>query len=302
VVRVTQGLMVQRTLNNLNYHLRRLARLQNELATGLKVNTPSDDPIAARRAVNTRTSIQKNEQYIRNIESVGLGLTATDTSIQTTLQGLQRALELSVQGANGTNSQTQLDSIASEINQLLEEVVVQANQQASGRYIFGGTRTLNPPFVAARDAEGDIIAVSYEGNDERTSIAISDGITVNVNEPGSDVFLPRQDVFQVLIDIRDSLRAGDQASIQNVLLEELDTSMDQLLISMARVGAVQNRLERSSANIEEFNIELQTLLSDTIDADYAETIINLNAQSNAFQAALNAGARVIQPSLLDFVR
>jgi flagellar hook-associated protein 3 FlgL len=160
---------------------------------------------------------------------------------------------------------------------------------------------MEPPFVATRDASGNITAVAYEGNDERIQVAISDGITVDANEPGSAVFLSEQDLFQVLIEVRDSLYAGNQAAVQNQLLADLGQGMDQLLTSMARVGAIQNRLERSSDDMQEFGVQLQTALSDTIDADYAETIMNLNAQSNAFQAALNAGARVIQPSLLDFV-
>ena len=300
-IRVTQGLLVRRTLNNLNQQLRSLARLQEQLATGLKVNTPSDDPIAVRRAVNIRTNMQKNDQYLTNIGSVQPQLDETVSSIETALDALQRAKELAIQGANGANSQQQLDALASEINQLLEEIMVQSNHQTNGRYVFGGTRTMEPPFVATRDASGNITAVAYEGNDERIQVAISDGITVDANEPGSAVFLSEQDLFQVLIEVRDSLYAGNQAAVQNQLLADLGQGMDQLLTSMARVGAIQNRLERSSDDMQEFGVQLQTALSDTIDADYAETIMNLNAQSNAFQAALIAGARVIQPSLLDFV-
>ena len=300
-VRITQGLLVSRTLNNLAQNIESLAVYQEQLATGLRVNAPSDDPIAARRAVNTRVSIQKNEQYLRNIESVGPQLTETVTSVETTLDALQRALELAVQGANGTNSQTQLDAIAEEVDQLLEEVLVQANHQTNGRYIFGGTNTLNPPYVTTRDADGNITAVTYEGNDTVSTVAISDGITVRANEPGSEVFTGGTDVFQMLIDIRDSLTAGDQAAIQGELLGTLDSAMDQLELSMARVGAVQNRLERSTTSIEDFNVELETLLSDSIDADYTETIVGLNAQSNAYEAALNAASRVITPSLLDYV-
>ena len=300
-IRITQGLLVQRTLNNLTRSLERLSVLQEQLATGLRVNAPSDDPIAARRAVNTRTTMQKNNQYLRNIESIAPKLTGTETCVSTALEVLQRAQELTIQGATGTNSQPQLDSIASEINQLIEEMLVQANHKTSGNYVFGGTRTLNEPFEAARDADGEITGVAYNGNDRIVSVAISDGITIGVNEPGSKVFLSNQDVFQILIDIRDSLRAGDQASLQNDLLGDLNDAAEQLHLSLARVGAVQNRLNRSTTNIEEFNAQLEVLLSDTIDADYAETILNLNAQSNAYQAALNAGARVIQPSLLNFI-
>lgn len=301
-IRVTQGLLVRRTIDNLNNHLRKLARLQNQLATGLRVNSPSEDPIAVRRAVNTRTNMQKNDQYLANIQSVQPQLNETGSSIQAALEALQRSKELALQGANGANSQQQLDAIAIELNQLLEELVVQSNHQTNGRYLFGGTRTMNPPFVTTRNAGGDITAVTFDGNTESIEVAISDGITVDGNVPGTDVFMSQEDLFQVLIDVRDNLRAGNQTVIQEQLLGNLDRGMGQLLTSMARVGSVQNRLDRSAVEIQEFDVQLKTLLSDTIDADYAETMISLNAESNAFEAALNAGSRVIQPSLLDFIR
>jgi flagellar hook-associated protein 3 FlgL len=115
------------------------------------------------------------------------------------------------------------------------------------------------------------------------------------------VFQSSQDIFQTLIGIRDDLLAGDQSSLQNARLTELDVAREQFSQAQSRVGAVQNRLDRTELEIEDFQVQLQELLSDSIDADFAEVLINLNAQSNAFQAALSAAARAIQPSLLDFI-
>jgi flagellar hook-associated protein 3 FlgL len=298
-------MMVNRVLRNLNDQQKRILRLQDELATGLKVNRPSDDPLAARRAINSRTEIAKNEQYITNISTASPALTETETAISTVLSAVQRVNELTLQGSNGTQGQPQRDQIAIEINQILETVVENSNHVTQGRYIFGGTRTLNPSFVAARDANGDVTAVSYEGNDEKSAIEISDGVRVNTNETGRDVFTQTSaqstDIFQTIIDIRDNLRSGNVDGLTTGL-EELSKAQDQLLISSARIGAVQNRLESMSANAEDLNTQLKQVLSDSIDADYAEVVLNLNAQSNAFQASLNAGARVIQPSLLDFIQ
>lgn len=294
--------MVSRVLGNLNYQTGKLLALQEQLATGLKVNTPSDDPLAARRAVNIRANIGAIEQYITNLSTAGPQLTESTNALQTIVEVLQRAQVLTVQGATGTNNQTQLDQIAIEIDQLLETAVAEANHQTNGRYLFGGTRTTAPPFTVTRDAENRITAVTYQGNDEAIRIAIGDNVDVAINETGSDAFLSSQDIFQMLIAIRDNLRAGDQASLQNQRLAELPAARNQLLISLARVGAVQNRIEEAAANAENAVQQLRSALSDSIDADYAETVVNLNAQSNAYQAALNAAARVIQPSLLDFVR
>ena len=106
----------------------------------------------------------------------------------------------------------------------------------------------------------------------------------------------------MLIGIRDDLLAGDQASLRNVRLAELETGREQTLTAVAQIGAIQNRLERVSNDLQDFNIGFQELLSEKIDADFAETVLGLTVAETAFRAALNATARVIQPSLLDFIR
>ncbi len=301
VARVTQSLLTQRTLSNLNRQLREILVLQEQLSTGQRVNRPSDDPIDARRAVNLRSLITENEQYLSNIGDVTPFLSETATELQRVVDIIQRGRELTLQGASETNGQDQLDAIALEINQLLEDTVVAGNHQTNDRFIFGGTRTLSSPFEAARNGAGDITAVNYVGNGEAINVLISDGNQVTINEPGSSSFRDDADIFQTFIAIRDNLRSGNQAALQGNL-DQLDDAQDQVLLAEARVGATQNRLERVAGSTEDFNVQLQRVLSDKVDADLAETIVNLNAQQNALEAALNAAGRVLQPSLLDFIR
>lgn len=300
-IRMTQGLLAQRALSNLNAQLLRLARTQEQLSTGLRVNSPGDDPLDARRAIETRTLISQNEQFLDNMEEIGPQLNETSATLQQVVDLIQRVRELTLQGASGTNAQDQLDQIALEIDQLLEAAVVAGNHETNGRFIFAGTRTLSAAFVVTRVA-GDITAVTYQGNSEAIEAAISEGGRVTVNEPGDRAFQSSVDILQLLIDIRDDLRAGDQGSLQTTRLAELDTAQDQLLLSLARVGSTQNRVAGASARTQDFIVELRELLSDTIDAEFTETIVNLNMETNAYQAALNAAARIIQPSLLDFLR
>ncbi|MDY0031664.1 MAG: flagellar hook-associated protein FlgL [FCB group bacterium] len=300
-LRVTTQLLVDRSVRNINNQTNRLLTLQEQLATGLRVNRPSDDPIDARRAVSIRSLIGKNEQYLANISMVNSPVAETNTSIETILSSFNRAWELTLRGANGTNAQSQLDALALEIDQILEGIFSTANHETNGRYLFGGTRTTAPPYEAVRNAEGEITAVNFVGNTEAVRVAISDVLDLQYNETGPDVFSETQDIFQTLIDVRDNLRAGDTGALGSVRLEEMETVRDQLTSALARVGSIQNRLDRSVEEFEEFTFQLQTQLSDAIDADYAEVITELNAQTNAFQAALSAAARAILPSLLDYV-
>ena len=212
-----------------------------------------------------------------------------------------RAKELALQSSNGINGPAQMNAFAVEINQIIENVFQQSNHVTNGRYIFAGTHTDNPAFSATRDANGDITAVTFDGNDTKINSEVSDGVYISTNETGQDVFLSSVSIFQTLIDLRDNLRANNSGAIQTQLTE-LDQSRDQLLGAVSRVGATQNRLENIDSGLRDLQTQLQDVLSQAIDADYADVLVHLNAESNAYQAALNAGARVIQPSLLDYVR
>jgi len=307
-IRVTQRILVDRVLDNINFQSRRILELQDQLATGLRVNRPSDDPIDARRAIDARTEISNNEQFLRNISSVNPLLVETETAILSVVDNLRRARELTLQGISDTNAE-QREAIALEVNQILELSLQQGNLFSNGRFIFGGTRTLNTPFeVPTRTAEGEVSAVDgvvYAGNDEHFQVEVSQGILVNANETGADVFTQTGadtvDVFQTLIDIREALRNDDTATLEGALTA-LGQAEDQLLLATARTGSLQARLDRIDADLRTVGTQLEQVLSDSIDADFAEVILELNAQSNAFQAALDAGGRVLQPSLLQFVQ
>ncbi|HPO13199.1 MAG TPA: flagellar hook-associated protein FlgL [Candidatus Hydrogenedentes bacterium] len=302
--RITQQMMVSRVLRNLSLQNRRILDLQEQLSTGQSVNRPSDNPMAARRAINAQNVLAQNTQYLTNISTIGPYLTETETSISTVEDFRQRAYELTLQGLSDTNGQTQRDQIALEINSILEDVITQGNYVSNGRYIFAGTRTATKPFTATRNAAGESTAVAFEGNTETFEIEICTGTRVTVNQSGEDVFLQTTgtsvNIFETLINIRDHLRAGDTASLQSDL-EDLVQSQDQLMVAVAKIGATQSRIESVEGNLRDINTQMEKVISDNIDADFADVVVNLNSQSNAFQASLSAAARVIQPSLLDFL-
>ncbi len=304
-IRVTQRMLVDRILNNLAYQSRKILSLQEQLATGYKVNRPSDNPLNTRSAISAQVRIYQNEQYLSNITSAKPYLNETESSIMTVMNIVQRAKELALQGMNGSNSQLQRDQIATEVNQLVEALVKEANHQTYGKYIFGGTVTMTKPFQESRNLAGEINAVTYVGNDEYSYIEISEGARVNINLTGREVFLPTitgsTDIFQSIINLRDDLRASNFGGIQQ-RIDELTRAINQLALALAKVGSVTNRMENTERDLENANIELRRVISDNIDADMAEVIVNLNSQSNAYQSALNAASRVIQPSLLDYIR
>lgn len=301
-VRVSQRFMTDRVLNDLRFQVRTLLDLQEQLSTGHRINKPSDDPIDCRRAIDTRTIIQKSEQYGDNMAMTMPQHLETSTILDNITQAIIRAHELTLQGANGANAQEQLDLIAEEINQVLEGVLENANHQTNGRYIFAGTRTLTAAFEATRNANGDITQCVYRGDGNYIDLEVADGVRIAINEPGSRVFQAGTDIFELLVNIRDDLLAGNRANLNTVRLDELEGARSQLLRAQARVGAAQNRVERAQNENEDYILANEELQSLTIDADYASTVVEANVQQNAYRSALQAASRVLQPSLMDFVR
>ena len=299
--RVTQLMFIDRTLQDLQRQFNRVFEFEQQLATGFRVSRPSDDPIDARRAVNIKLEIAQLNQFLNNITDARPQVDDTESTVDNTSSVLQRVRELTVQGSNGTNSQEQLDAIATEINQLLEETLVLSNSQSIGRYLFAGTRTKTIPFSETR-VGGEITAVAYQGNTVDINVAISESAQIKVNIDGQAAFQSGIDIFTTLIGIRDDLRAGNQASLSGVRIDEVDQAIEQLLLRQADLGANTNRLDRVVSVTEDGVLSQQILLSEKIETDFADATLRYNNSLNALQAALNASARVLQPTLLDFIR
>jgi flagellar hook-associated protein 3 FlgL len=237
-------------------------------------------------------------QFLENIREADTFAGESEAVLRTFIDHYHRARELTVQGASGTLNQQQRDAIALEINQILEAIVDLANTQSNGRYLFSGTRTRVAPIVPTLVGD-EMTWFTFAGNGERFSTLVSPGVTVEMNEPANAVFLNAP--FRTLVEIREDLRAGDTDSLSNVRIGQIDDVMTALLDATALFGAKMNRLDLAGQRLEDQSLSLHTLLSETEEADFMETIVQLESQENALQAALEAGVSVLQPSLLDFI-
>lgn len=275
--------------------------LQDQLSTGKKINKPSDNPVTAVRGMFYRSSLNEIEQYKRNLDHGLSWMTATDEALNEVTEVMQRVRELTVQGLNGTNDSTSRSAIAEEINQLKNHLGEIANTQFSGKYIFAGTDLKNPPF----DADSTIANSPKEfrnNNQEVLELDVGVKSNIQINVRGMDIF-NNQDiggVFTVLSDIVDQFRNSDENNSNH--LDKLDSQMDNILKERSELGARMNRIELAMSRIDGIEVSTTRLLSEEEDVDISQVIVNLKAQENVQRAALSAGARIIQPSLVDFLR
>ncbi|MCL6498595.1 MAG: flagellar hook-associated protein FlgL [Firmicutes bacterium] len=288
-MRVTLGSLALNFLRNLNAGLERLSRLQEQLATGKRMHRPSDDPPNLSPVLVMRDAVNAVQQYGRNLQDTKTLLDAGQRALQDAVQVLQRLRELAVQGANGTLSASDMQALAREAEALQGELVALGNTQVAGKYIFGGTRTTAAPFAS----DG-----TYLGNAGRVSREVDRGIVLEATVPGDVAFSGAISAAQAL---EAALESADHDGVR-ASLAQLDAALDGLLTAQAELGARASRAETVQARLGEFEVQLRELLSVREDADIAEVVMNLRLQENAYQAALAAGARLIQPSLVDFLR
>lgn len=307
--RVTNQMMSQRMLENLWASMRRLDKWNQQLSTGRRISLPSDDPADTETAMRLRTLLREGEQYMRNVDDALAWLEATDAALNHATQVLQRARELIIYGGNGTLTDEARQALATEMNQLIHDLFAVANTKHGQRYLFAGENTLIRPFEAILEEPDDpnspvgnfqYHGTRYEPADgfDGLELEIEAGNTLRYNIFGNDVFEP---IFDVLIAVREHLENGNLDDLTGDDLGKFDEAMDNLLRWRAEVGARVNRLELVRERLSQNQVNLEKLSAEVEGIDIAEVIMRLKMEENVYRAALGAGARIIQPTLLDFL-
>ena len=217
--------------------------------------------------------------------------------------------ELTVQGASDSLGDTQRQSIALEIDQLIDSVKDSANATFQGTYVFAGTKTTTPPYTTTPNpGPPPTPNDTYQGDNGAIARTIGPGVSVQVNTDISALLGSGSGDGKLLATLRQiatDLRSGNSTGYDNLRngdLKALTDNQDALNQSRATVGAVSARLDAAKSRLSDIENTTTKLLSDTEDTDISQAIVDLTTQQNVYQAALKSGASIIQPSLLDFLR
>lgn len=292
--RVTQNMMSHHSVDSLRSSLSRLSKIQERLSTGRVLNRPSDSPTDTTSAMRIRSTIADVKQYNRNATDGNGWLGMIDAALTTAGGQVMRARDLALQGANeGVAGQTARDSLAAEVDQIREGLITTANTAFLGRPVFGGVTA----GTKAYDATG-----TYIGTPGAVNRTVAEGTTVQVNVDGDAAFgAAGSSVFDHLTALATALRVGDQATI-SASIDALEVDRDRITTAQTEIGSRQNRVEAALTAAGDDELRLTGSLAEVESADLPRTIVDLQLQQVAYQAALGATARVIQPSLLDFLR
>ena len=299
MTRITQAMTARLLLTDLQSDAARLSRSQQKIANGKEITVPSDDPFGTSRALQLRSELDEYRQYQVNVREADAWQSVADTALREVGDLTLRARDLLVQGASDTAGQDARNALANEIDQIVNAVKSEANAQYAGRFVLAGAQTTTQPYNQTDD--------TYAGDSNQMRREIGRGVQVNVSIDGGAVIgtwngTTGTGLIGALRQIAVDLRAGNTAALGGADLTTLDAAHDALVNTRSVVGALGNRLETAAGRLGELEETTTKLLSETEDADMAKTLVDYSMQQAVYQAALKAGAELIQPSLLDFLR
>jgi len=285
----------------------RQMRVQRQIATGQRIDSPSDDPQAMRRVLDLRAELRVLNQYRDNIGKVRENSTVAYSSLNAMKKLNDRAGEIATM-ADGSKSTEALGAYGKEINQLLEEAVRLANTKHRDVYIFSGTNSTTATYSTTRDANGDITGVTWGGNSNTSKVDIASDSTVDSNHPaeGAQGILKNStngaDFIAHLITLRDNLNSGNTTNIKSNGIANVKSDETNFINHFSNLGAIQSRLDTSEAITRHQASSIDPLVSNEADVDMADAFVRLNEIQNAYTAALQSGGTLLQTSLLDYIR
>ncbi len=300
--RITPAMVTSTTLNDINASLAAMERTTAELSSGRTILEPSDNPYGASRVIDLQSQLSGLSSYESNAQD-GIAWAETASGTMANMnEVVQRVRELVVQAANGTNNQGDLNAMALEVEQLTESIKQDANTQYAGQYVFAGTLTTTPPYLQGANDE-------YHGNAETISRAVGPGASVTITTNISTLLGNGEasgdgKLLDTLRTIATHMRGGtaeDSAALGTTDLKNIDANSETLSQLQAGAGSSIDQLRTALSRNEGLQMSITTSLSNTEDANIAATSIAYSNELAAYEAALRAGASIVQESLLNFL-
>ena len=289
-MRVTNSMMTATVKRNLFRQAEQLAKKQETMASGKRINRPSDDPLGYGKVLDYRKTLTSLGQYDRNIQNAK----NRTEFIETTLEGVE---ELMVDAKNWAVNQSASASMDREaaitsVQNIREQILQMSNSKMGNVYVFAGFQTLTPPFAS----DG-----TYTGDNGYYSVMTADNMEMQVEADGSRIFQGAEDVFDALDQLIVGLQTDDVALIHDQI-DCFEQAQGQVQMVRAESGAKYQQLQLVEQQTAKLKLTFEEMMDSTEKAIIEETVIDFNNQELAYELALNAAAKIIQPTLMDFLR
>lgn len=302
-MRVTTGMVFDSGISTIQKQTASLLHTQQQISTGRRVVTPSDDPIASSQALEVGQSKAANLQFTVNQGAAQDALALTESHLGSVEDLLTYVRTRAVEAGNPSFSQSEFSSMAADLRGQFDALVGLANSRdASGGYLFSGYKTDTKPFV------GDLAGMTYEGDQGDRTLQVSASRNLPVSNNGEELFVniegaaAGRDVFSMISDFITALESGTGvAAASTTAIGEMDLALDNVLTKHASVGSRMVELDALSSIGSDLDVQYASTLSRLIDVDEAKAISDLSQQQLYLQAAQQSYLRVTGLSLFNYL-
>jgi flagellar hook-associated protein 3 FlgL len=270
-----------------------------ELSSGKRVNVPSDDPLAAAQMVANQAQASRADQYLQNIDTLTSQMQTASTALGSAVTALTQAVDLGVQGSTGTVSSANRQEIVQSLQGIQAQLVQLANTSVSGSYLFGGTATTAAPYTLDSASPS---GVTYNGNNGTNTVQIADGLTVQTNLPGSQIFQSSgQDAFAALQGLISALQSGTASAAQTATTQ-LRAALDSVSGQQIFYSNAVSQLNSTQTFLNQEQVNLTSQANNLVGADISKVATDLTQAQTAYSATLAAAAKILPTSLLDYLK
>lgn len=297
-MRVTNRLMADSIMNDLYKNTQRLLKLQKTVSSQKRINRPSDDPIGMGKILNYRKILSSIEQYGTNITRGKAQIELTEINLEAIDDFVLEARRIAVEQSSGTMDTRSI--AAQAIKGIYDQVLQLANTKLGSDHIFAGHQTDTAPF--SRDSDYN---ATYHGDDGDIRIIVGDNLDIKINVTGEDALVSGVNVFDALRDLINGLEDSDlEAGTAQIEAQvtPLSDALDQIKAVRSEAATTFTRLETTENQLARFKLNVQDMISSIEDVDMAQAIIELQIQETAYETSLATAARILQPTLMDFLR
>jgi flagellar hook-associated protein 3 FlgL len=277
---------------SLDQTLDNIQNVEQQLGTGKRVNEPSDDPVsyASAQLLNTQQSAVSNDLSLAQ-QSQGR-LSTIDNTLSTAADAINTAMTTATQGADGSVSASQMQTLATQAQSILTQVVGSANLQYEGAYMFGGNQVLSPPYSASG---------VYFCDNTSNSVTFSNGTSVQMTFAGKSIFGDNiTGLISALNSLVTALNSGNHAGVSAVL-PQLQTALQTLSMARSTIGSNEDSLNNLVTNANSTITTLQSTASNLVDGDVAQLAMREQQTTLQQQALVQLGSSLGQMPLLNIL-
>lgn len=293
-MRVSTRYQYERYQSDISRAQERYLNLQSQVATGKRVTTISDDPVAAAHLISLKGVKATTEQYVKNLDGAKGTLGFSEGALDESNKLLKRAYELAVSGANSTMSQEGRNAMAVEVRDIQQRLVALGNtRDGSGHYIFAGQSIDTKPFVSGTTG------ITFNGDTNPAFVEVGPGETM---DPGTNLSAVLVPAYNNLTQLANDLEGGNLGNISGVDLAAMQNTMSAYNAARGVIGSKLQTIDRLKSDYARRIDDFATQISDVEDVDLSETLVAYQQAQGTYTAAMQIASQGFRLSLMDFIR